>query len=500
MNGAACFSWTHGGLGFPDPFALAEDAVPLDLGSLKIDRSSSAPSVRRQGRRGIGWLVLLAIAGGGIWLFGPRLMKTVDQLRLPEVEVARAIAPSPLAASAVEGTAANGYLVASKRAALSADTPGRIVEMNVTEGSVVKKGFVVARLYSDEYRAALARTEADLAAQATSIERVREEVAAAASEIDRLTKSAEAAAASVKEAEATRDQTHQKLERAEKMVTDHVESQQWLDDARAADARAAASVAVAHATHAAAESGIAQAKQRFKVQEAALLESQAQLPVLTAVRDQAKATLDKTEVRAPFDGVVVLKDAEVGEVVSPNSQGGASRGSVATMVDFATLEVQVEMPERNIAAVQVAAATRIFLDAYPDRPYAGRVTRIWPVASRSKGSIEVRVRFDAPDDRLRPEMGARVVFLVGERPEPAATTAPLPIGVFVPSAAIVHDAGKIGVYVVERDRVRFAEVAVGEERAGRTLVTRGLVAEEQVVVAPPSSLQDGDRIRAKGDA
>src|SRR6185436_3600221 len=95
-------------------------------------------------------------------------------------------------------------------------------------------------------------------------------------------------------------------------------------------------------------------------------------------RDQAAATLAKTAVRAPFDGVVVLKDAEIGEVVSPNALGGNSRGSVATMVDFSTLEAQVELPETSISSVVIGAKALIFLDAFPEERYEGRVDRIWP--------------------------------------------------------------------------------------------------------------------------
>src|SRR5690606_7887824 len=108
-------------------------------------------------------------------------------------------------------------------------------------------------------------------------------------------------------------------------------------------------------------------------------------------------------VRAPFSGVVVLKDAEVGEVVSPNVMGGAStRGAVATLVDFASLEVQADVPETSLKAVTVGAPARVFLDAFPERPYAGEVSRVWPTADRQKATVEVRVRLLEPDQRLRP--------------------------------------------------------------------------------------------------
>jgi RND family efflux transporter MFP subunit len=475
----------------------------VDLRPLKIERRDGAPAARAPAfRRRTSWLLRGAVAlvvALGAWLFGGRLLEIADRVRLPEVEVSLVQRPSPLAASAVAGTAANGYVVARTRAALSADTPGRIVEMNVKEGDVVKKGFVVARLYAEEYRAALERAQAEVAAQHASIDRWTQEIAVASSEADRLAKAAAAARAAVSEAAATTKLAKLKLERAEKLFADGVESQQWLDDARAAHERATAAEESARAQLEAAETTVVEAGQRVRMQEAVVAEARARLPVLEAIRDEAKATLDKTEVRAPFDGVVVLKDAEVGEVVSPNSQGGNSRGSVATMVDFASLEVQVEMPERSIAAVAIGAPARIFLDAWPERPYAGRVARVWPVANRSKATIEVRVTFDRPDELLRPEMGARVVFLQGEN-EPAPESRAALEGVLVPAGAIVKVQGRSSLFVVERGRVRAVDVTAGEERSGRVLVTSGLSGQERVVVDPPARLADGDRVRVKGDA
>lgn len=474
----------------------------MDLNPLRIERKTEPPPSaaaprRRGGQRLAPWLGIVLAAAVG-WLLWPRLAPWIDRLRLPEVELATAVAPSPLAATALSGTAANGFLVASKRAALSADTPGRIVEMNVTEGMVVPKGFVVARLYSDESRAALAQAQAQYDAHAASLLRMESEVAVARSDGEHAARSMVTAQATRAERAATLEQATRRLARAEKMVADDIESRQWLDDARAEHARAVAALDAATAQVGEADAAIATADRRVEAQQAALVEQQAQGRVLAAARDHAQATLDKTEVRAPFDGVVVLKDAEVGEVVSPNSQGGNSRGSVATMVDFASLEVQVELPERSIASVRVGAPARIFLDAFPDRGYDGEVMRIWPTANRNKATIEVRVRFAAPDDKLRPEMGARVVFLAGD--SPAAMPAAVPTGVFVPASAIVRIDGRAGLFKLERDVARFVPVTAGEETGERVLVTAGLAAGERVIKAPPPSLQEGDRVRSTGDA
>ena len=215
--------------------------------------------------------------------------------------------------------------------------------------------------------------------------------------------------------------------------------------------------------------------------------------MVEALRDQAAATLDKTIVRAPFDGVVVLKDAEVGEVVSPNSQGAQSRGSVATMVDFQSLEVQVELPETSLSAVTVGAPASIFLDAWPGEAYPGRVLRIWPTANRQKASIEVRVGFDAIDERLRPEMGARVVF-TREGASDAEAAGPPSGSLLVPTSALVRSDGARGAFVLERQSVRFRALTLGEERGGKVLVEAGLEDGELIVLAPPPSLTDGERV------
>ncbi|MBK7644823.1 MAG: ATP-binding cassette domain-containing protein [Planctomycetes bacterium] len=299
--------------------------------------------------------------------------------------------------------------MARTRAALSADTPGRIVELNVTEGSVVKKGDVVARLYADEYRAALEHAQAGVTLAQSTLERVKLEVGTAEGEIAHSKSAEKSAQADLDQANSNLATAETQYKRAEELVKQGVYTAEQrdlakrdLDDARSRVPWAQANLDTAHAA-------TAQSDQRLLVARAAVTEAQNQIAVAEATRDQAQATLDKTEVKAPFDGIVVLKDAEVGEVVSPNGQGGSTaRGSVVTMVDFGSLEVQAEVPETTLPNVKLGAPAKIWLDAYPDKAYAGRVDRIWPTANRSKATVEVRIVFEERDDRLRPEMGVRM--------------------------------------------------------------------------------------------
>lgn len=469
-----------------------------DLQSLKIDRSNTA--ARRSGgrRRGWGVWIFAALLLGLAWVFRAPLQGLIERFSLPQVRVTSAIKQSgSAAAAAVSGAAANGYVVASRRAALSADTPGRIVEMNVTEGSVVKKGDIVARLFSDEYSAVLRAVTAEVAAGESSIERSRAQVVAGEAQLPRLEAEVARAQASVSEQERQLAVASTRLARAEGLQVEGVGTQQAVDDARSELIRVDGALAIARASHTAATSTVTQQAAELEALRAALREAQARLPVLHANRDGAQATLDKMAVRAPFDGVVVLKDAEVGEIVTPNGLGGNARGSVATMVDFASLEVQVELPETNLSAAVVGAQATIFLDAEPARAYIGRVERIWPTANRQKATVEVRVRFESPSDVLRPEMGARVVFGVREpAPGEDASNKAEPV-VLVPRSAVIPIESRPHVFLLERDVARLRAVRLGDEKSGRVIVLEGLSGGEQLIDGPPTTLADGDRVRVQ---
>lgn len=469
----------------------------MDLDRLKIDRGT-APAPRRRTRLPVGWIGTLLVLAGLAYLFHEPALDLVDRMRLPEVDVVRVRRSSGLAASSVSGTAANGYIVARHRAALSADTPGRIVEMNVQEGSVVHAGDVVARLYAAEYEAALRQAQADLAAARQSELRTKAQAAAARAQLAELRSRASAAEARLAEATAGVELAELDDERARMLVSDNVVSRERVDNTRAELAGARARQAATQAALEEARAALATGESNVLVAEASVAEAHARIAVLEAACDLARATLDKTFVRAPFDGIVVLKDAEVGEVVSPNSLGGNSRGSVVTMVDFDSLEVQVEVPETSLAAVELGAPANVYLDAFPARPYTGRVDRVWPTANRQKATVEVRVRIDRTDELLRPEMGARVVFSpsapaqAGDGSPDEAAGEPR---ILIPSSCLVRVEGRTGVFALERDVARFVELATGAEAGGRVVVESGLVGGETIVDDPPLSLEDGDRVR-----
>jgi HlyD family secretion protein len=469
----------------------------MDLQPLKIERKEAPRAARSRRVRWLGPVIALACLAFLVWLFHAPIFGLLDLVRLPEVTVVVLHKSTPVSAAAATGTASNGYIVAKTRAALSADTPGRIVQLNVQEGSVVKKGDVVARLYSDEYAANLRRAEADLALSNASLERAKAERKVSGEDFTRLKSVQKSAAADVEAQRAGLAYAELDFQRAEKLLQDNVGTVQQRDQSKSQRDAAKAQLDSAQARLETAAQAVTQADAQLVVLATAEKEAEARLLGMTASRDQAKATLDKTEVRAPFDGIVVLKDAEVGEVVSPNVQGGSNaRGSVVTMVDFASLEVQAEVPETSLAAVEIGRPAKVYLDAYPDRAYPGRVDRIWPTANRNKATVEVRVAFLERDDKLRPEMGVRVVFGSENAAEsaPAVTMEAKPV-LLIPLEAVVKSSGEKGVFVLERDRVRFQAVRLGGERSGRAVVESGLAEGDTIVLSPPASLVSGDRVR-----
>lgn len=466
----------------------------MDLEPLKIDRK---PAKKRKTRGGFpfGKLIFLVLVVGAAWLFRKPMIGFYENMTLPIVEVAKVVKRSPSSGGAVRGAAANGYVVARTRAALSADTPGRITELLVEEGSVVQAGDLVARLYDAEYRAAVDRASADLRLSKAAHKKSRAEDAAAEAEVERLESVVLVSAANVDEVKAQVLLAEQDFVRFEKLVADGIERRQLLDEARENVDAKRARVVSSNARLAAARADVTQGQRRQEIAAAAVEEAAAHVSVMEATRDERQATLDKTEVRAPFTGIVVLKDAEVGEVVSPNSQGGSSRGSVVTMVDFESLEVQADVPETSLAAVRLGGVVKIFLDAFPEKPYEGKVERIWPTADKKKATVEVRVSFAQLDEKLRPEMGVRVVFVAEGAKEETETESLVLLQ--IPSSAVVRADGKRIVFVLERDTVEARVVEVGEARSGRVSVENGLEVGERVVVSPPASLKSQDRVRIR---
>jgi len=212
--------------------------------------------------------------------------------------------------------------------------------------------------------------------------------------------------------------------------------------------------------------------------------------------DYVRALLDYTVLRAPFDGVVVAKRAHVGEAVSPYGspgQGSSNGGAIVTLVDFSTLYVGADVNESNLSRLSGSQPAEIVLDAYPDHTYHGALTQIIPSADRQKGTVKVKVAFQDPDDRILPDLSARVNFT--SEPTAGKETSS---SVQVPKGALVTREGKTGVFLIQENRARFRPVTTGSEREGVVEVQEGLLGGEALVADAASlDLADGQKIRVK---
>jgi len=326
-------------------------------------------------------------------------------------------------------------------------TGGRLARLQFEEGTRVRKGEVMAEL-----------EHADIEAQ---LEAWRRGVVEAEAQLAQAT--------------AARDEDVRNLERQRQLMKDGITTTASLTGAEAAAAVSAARVRSA-------EAAISSARARVKVAEEAL---------------------ENTNVRAPFNGVVIKKRAEVGETVSPfGVQGQASRegGAIATIADLGELEVQTEVSENSVAKLTPAMPAEVKLQAYQDQVYRGRLRQIFPSADRAKAIVEVRVTILNPDDHVKPEMTASVTFQEKRAGAPAAdagAAASAPV-ILVPKRAVAEQGGKPFVWVVTGGAVARRPVTLGSERLDQIEVRSGVVPGEAVIMNPPQGLTDGGVVRVKG--
>jgi RND family efflux transporter MFP subunit len=211
---------------------------------------------------------------------------------------------------------------------------------------------------------------------------------------------------------------------------------------------------------------------------------------------EAEQVKENMFVRAPFDGTVISKDAELGESIMPGGMGASSgRGSVITLAKLDELEVDTDVKEDYLGQLRKGQPTQIVVDAVPDRRYKGRLREIIPMGDRTRGIVKVKVSVLDPADRLFPELSATVHFLPDQSNEAEANQA-LEKGVFAPVAAIQEAGDKHFVWVLEDSRVRRVDVATqGEPNDGLVRVMGGLSGGELLVVEPPPGLRSGDEVQ-----
>lgn len=204
---------------------------------------------------------------------------------------------------------------------------------------------------------------------------------------------------------------------------------------------------------------------------------------------EVEVALENARIRAPFDGTVLTKNADVGEVVAPMASGTNTRGAVVTIADMSSLQVEADVSESNIEKIKIGQGAKIALDAYPNHYYEGYAAKIIPTADRSKGTVMVKVGFKEYDSRVLPEMSAKVTFLSGEtedaKQQPVLT---------VPETAVVQRNGNNVVFGVEEDTAVEISVATGQKFDGAVEITSGLEPGDNVITAPTAEITNGTRV------
>ena len=400
------------------------------LNQLRIDRGSElAPSGKAKIWLAAALAILAGIAVAAWWWTRPVVVPV-------HIAAAQAITGGG-AAAAGSILDASGYVVARRQATVASKITAKMVELDIEEGEHVKEGQVIAKLDDTNIRAALNQAGAQL----------------------------EYAKAGLAETQVNLANAERDYDRQKSLLREHFVSQAAVDNAQTTLDALRAQLATQHSN----------------------------VDVVARGMNVAERNLDDTIVRAPFSGIVTVKAAQPGEMVSPISAGGGfTRTGIGTIVDMDSLEIQVDVNENFINRVQPAQQVTAKLNAYPDWQIPAHVIAVIPTADRSKGTVTVRIALDQKDARILPEMGVRVSFLADPSQNPDGKPA---AGVSLPSNA-VQGSGTTGtVFVVHDDVVERRAVRLGASSGDSVTVLSGLAAGERVAVGDVTQIKDGSKIR-----
>jgi len=385
------------------------------------------------GGRWVKWVVLLLLLGaaGG----GARYYLTLER----PIEVEAASVTERAAGTSASVLNASGYVTARRRATVSSKVTGKVIEVNVEEGMDVRAGQVLARLDDSTLQAALRLYRAQL----------------------------EAARRQIPESEVRLEQARTQLQRQERLRKEGLNTPNDIDNARAeVDSLVAR---------------IASAQEAVKVAESQI--------------SMQQTAIDDTVIRAPFTGVAISKDAQVGEMISPVSAGGGfTRTGICTIVDMRSLEIEVDVNESYINRVRGGQPVTAVLDAYPDWQIPAAVIAVVPTADRQKATVLVRIGFKDLDPRILPDMGVKVTFL---READQAATPVAQAVTLVPQGAVKTDNGSTFVFLISGQTVERRAIKTGGTDGNRVEVVAGLKGGDRVVIAAPPELVAGKEIVVK---
>jgi len=329
---------------------------------------------------------------------------------------------------------ASGYIVAQRKAAVASKMTGRLVALNVEEGSKIKKGQIIARMESADVSAARDQAAANLNTVRANLEQVR----------------------------ADRDNLEKDHARYQRLAEGGYVAQSEYDAIKTRYRRAVEGVKAAEANVTGASAALA----------------------------GARANLDYTLIRAPFDGVVLTKNADVGDIVSPLGAAATAKAAVVTIADMSSLQVEVDVSETSIVSIRTGQPCDIQLDALADMRFRGEVHAIVPTVDRSKATVLVKVRFLDKDPRMLPDMSAKVSFLSRKlNPEE------LKPRVAVNQAALINRDNQNVVLLLRGTNVQQISPKLGKNLGDMVEVTEGLKPGDRVVINPPKGLKDGSKIK-----
>jgi RND family efflux transporter MFP subunit len=356
----------------------------------------------------------------------------------PTVEVATArTATGPASREALLN--ATGYVTPRQRATIAAKITGRVTGVFFDEGTHVHAGQLLATLDDADARRALETAKAER----------------------------DSAQAAIADYQVQLKNSRILLHRTEELQKAGVQPQEQLDNARTAADSLQAKIDLAKAQLGAADARIGESQQ----------------------------AVDNCTIRAPFDGIVVSKDAQVGEMVSPISAGGGfTRTGIATIVNMSSNEIEVDVNEAYITRVKPGQQVTAILDAYPDWEIPSRVRTIIPSADRQKATVKVRVSFLKLDPRILPDMGIKVTFL-GD--EPSTKDAPSAPAILIPQSAVHDEGGKKVVFLLRGEKAERRAVTLGGGRGSDAEVIAGVAAGDTVIVNGPADLHDGQSVQTR---
>jgi RND family efflux transporter MFP subunit len=397
-----------------------------DLSKLKIDKSRVVIGTRKK-RKLVYWVLLIV----AVLVLGFLYVKGVFT---PAIQVQVATVSQVYPSQAFTMLNASGYVVAQRKSALASKVTGRLIWLGVEEGSFVKKDQVVARLENQDVSASKDQASANVNVARFSLEQAQAEL---------------------------RDATLS-LNRNKELLSRGVVARQTYDDVLARYDKAVAGVAGAEAA----------------------------LKANTAALGGATALLEYTLIRAPFDAVVLTKDADIGDIVTPLGAAANAKAAVVTIADMNSLEVEADVSESNLSKIKPGQPCEIQLDALPDLRFRSEIHMIVPTADRSKATVMVKVRFIDKDSRILPEMSAKVAFLsrpvTGEEKNPR---------VAFNQSAVINRKNLKAVFIVKGDRVVETPVSLGGPMGDMVEVLQGVKVGDRVVLNPSDRLKNGSKIK-----